>query len=161
MNKGAHISSLTGEKISEFQVVSAVDGATASLGLRLKSYLLAPVWDDPPHYCLLIEEDDLDGPAIRERLASEVESRLAIANVEYENKRATLRLGPVRVARVARGSWADLQRKRLARSGGTAEQYKQPCLMSDLKAVEGFRVVEEPAKGEMVSDRVFETKKMV
>ena len=42
LNKGAHYSSLTGEKLSEFQVVAAVDGAVGDLGLRLKSYLLAP-----------------------------------------------------------------------------------------------------------------------
>ena len=55
LNKGAHISSLTGEKVSEFQVVASVDAATKALDLRLKSYLLAPCWDDPPYYTLLVE----------------------------------------------------------------------------------------------------------
>ena len=141
LNKGAHISSLTGEKISEFQVVSAVNEATSALGLKLKSYLLAATWDDPPYYSLLVEGDDLPGEDVAERLAAEVESRLAIVNVEYENKRSTLRLGPIRLQRIRPGSWAELQQRRLARSGGTAEQYKQPCLMADVKAIEEFGVV--------------------
>ncbi|MDB5351040.1 MAG: auxin-responsive promoter-binding protein [Planctomycetota bacterium] len=142
LNKGAHISSLTGEKLSEFQVVSAVNAATAALSFRLKSYLLLPAWDEPPYYSLLVEEDDLPGRGAADQLASEVEARLAVGNVEYENKRATLRLGPIRVRRIPTGSWMEFQRKRLARSGGTAEQYKQPCLMSDLEAIEDFRLLD-------------------
>ena len=142
LNKGAHISSLTGEKVSEFQVVSAVDAATESLGMRLKSYLLVPSWDDPPYYSLLVEDDDLRGAEAADRLAGEVESRLSGVNLEYENKRDTLRLGPIRVRRIPAGSWAEFQRLRLSRSGGTAEQYKQPCLLSDLKAIDDFRLLE-------------------
>ena len=41
--------------------------------------------------------------------------------------------------RIAAGSWADFQRRRLAQSGGTVEQYKQPHLMPDLKAIESFQ----------------------
>src|SRR4051794_710807 len=50
LNKGAHFSSMTGEKLSEFQVVAAVDAAVAELSVRLKSFLLLPTWGDPPHY---------------------------------------------------------------------------------------------------------------
>ena len=151
LNKGAHISSLTGEKVSEFQVVSAVDAATASLGMKLKSYLLAPSWDDPPYYSLLVEDDDLESSAASERLACEVERRLNEANPEYENKRATLRLGPVQVRRIPPGSWAAYQKRRLARSGGTAEQYKQPCLTSDLKTLEEFIIRDGETRARHVS----------
>ena len=41
LNKGAHFSSLTGEKLSEFQVVAAVDEAPArGSGIQLRSSLL-------------------------------------------------------------------------------------------------------------------------
>ncbi len=145
LNKGAHISSLTGEKISEFQVVSAVNDATATLGLRLKSYLLAATWDDPPYYSLLIEGDDLPGAGTGPRLAAEVEARLAAANAEYENRRVTLRLGPIRVRSIRPGSWTEFQKRRLSRSGGTAEQYKQPCLMADVNAIDEFGPAEPGA----------------
>jgi hypothetical protein len=138
LNKGAHISSMTGEKLSEFQVVAAVNSAQARLGIRLHSYLLLPTWDEPPYYSLLVEETDLRGPAPAERLAEEVEGELKRLNLEYENKRSTRRLGPIRVRRIPVGSWSDFQRRRLAQSGGTVEQYKQPHLMPDLKAIDSF-----------------------
>ena len=141
LNKGAHFSSLTGEKLSEFQVVAALAEAQRALGIRLASFLLLPAWGDPPAYHLLVEETDLDAaePTLADRLAAKVESELRRLNVEYENKRATLRLGPIRVRRIPVGSWAEFQKRRLAQSGGTVEQYKQPHLIPDLTALDAFR----------------------
>ncbi len=138
LNKGAHYSSLTGEKLSEHQVIAAVEAAQLAIGMHLRSYLLAPTWDDPPYYSLLIEESDLVSPGIAERLASAVEHELRYQNVEYVSKRDTLRLGPVRILRIAEGSWADFQKRRLVRSGGTVEQYKQPHLVPDLDLINSF-----------------------
>ena len=138
LNKGAHFSSLTGEKLSEYQVVAAVNAAQRALDMPLKSYLVLPSWGDPPHYNLLVEEPDVADEAALDRLAAEVEEQLRRANLEYENKRQTLRLGAIRPFRIPAGSWADFQRRRLSRSGGTVEQYKQPCLLSDLEAIQGF-----------------------
>jgi hypothetical protein len=145
LNKGAHFSSLTGEKLSEFQVVAAVNAAAPAAGLRLKSFLLLPTWGDPPYYSLLVEDDDLPDPVAGDRLAAEVEARLSSLNVEYENKRSTLRLGPIRTRRLPPGSWAEFQRRRLARSGGTVEQYKQPCLIPDPAALDSFRLLDDVA----------------
>jgi GH3 auxin-responsive promoter len=139
LNKGSHFSSMTGEKLSEFQVVTALAATQRVLGLHLNSFLLLPTWGDPPFYSLLVEEGDLTGDLIAERLAAETDRQLQRVNVEFENKRSTLRLGPIRVRRLPTGSWAEFQRRRLARSGGTVEQYKQPCLMADLAAIESFR----------------------
>ncbi len=137
LSKGAHFSSLTGEKLSEYQVVAAVDAAQAAVGIRLRSYLVLPTWGEPPHYNLLVEEGDAtEGGA--DRLAAEVEDRLGRINLEYENKRSTLRLGPIRAFRIPEGSWDDFRRRRLASNGGTVEQYKQPRLLSDLKALYAF-----------------------
>jgi hypothetical protein len=140
LNKGAHFSSLTGEKLSEFQAVAAVRAAQASVGLPLQSFLLLPVWGDPPHYDLLVEagdlpETDATAPA---RLAAAADIELGRQNDEYANRRETLRLGAIRTRRIVTGSWADFQKRRLARSGGTVEQYKQPCLLADLEASASF-----------------------
>jgi len=139
LSKGAHFSSLTGEKLSEYQVVEAVSAAQRSLGIRLTAFLVLPSWGDPPYYNLLVEDGDVPEEATADRLASEVEEQLQRVNLEYENKRSTRRLGPIRAFRIPAGSWSDFQRRRLARSGGTVEQYKQPCLLSDLDALDGFR----------------------
>jgi hypothetical protein len=142
LNKGAHISSLSGEKLSEHQVVAAVEAAQRSLGLRLKSYLLLPTWGEPPFYSLLVESDDLDPGASSERLGDRVEAELQSQNVEYANKRETLRLAPVRIGRIPEGSWGHFQRRRLAKSGGTVEQYKQPHLIPDVEEISAFRLLD-------------------
>ena len=139
LNKGAHFSSLTGEKLSEHQVVEAVDRSQRNLGIALKSYLVLPSWGDPPYYNLLVEEGDVPDGSTLDRLALEVEGQLQKVNLEYENKRETLRLGAIRPFLIPAGSWFEFQSRRLSKSGGTVEQYKQPCLLSDLDAIEGFR----------------------
>lgn len=144
LNKGAHYSSLAGEKLSEFQVVAAVREAQERAGLPLKSFLLLPTWGEPPSYSLLVEDNDLPRPEDAARLASVVEAQLRRQNLEYENRRETLRLGPIRTRRLPNGAWTDFQRRRLAKSGGTVEQYKQPCLMPDVEAITSFQFVDEP-----------------
>lgn len=143
LNKGAHFSSLTGEKISEHQVIAAVSEAQRALGLRLKSYLLLPVWGDPPSYGLLVETSDLPDRQTGDRLAEAVEKALRELNVEYAAKRDSLRLDPVRVIRARDGAWSDFQKRRLAQSGGTVEQYKQPHLVPDVDAIRDFPTIVE------------------
>jgi GH3 auxin-responsive promoter len=142
LNKGAHYSSLTGEKLSEHQVIAALDSAQKAVGLRLKSFLLLPTWGEPPYYSLLVEDDDLPEDMIATRLGDAAERSLRTQNVEYESKRDTLRLGPVRIVRIPSGSWSEFQKRRLARSGGTVEQYKQPHLVPDLELIDSFRRLE-------------------
>lgn len=139
LNKGAHYSSLTGEKLSEFQVVAAVEQSLKALNLHVKSFLLLPTWGDVPRYTLLIEHDDLSDASQIPGLEAEVDRRLSDLNIEYENKRSTQRLGPVHVRRIVSGSWSDFQKKRLAKSRGVLEQYKQPCLLPDLDAIRQFQ----------------------
>jgi hypothetical protein len=142
LNKGSHFSSLAGEKLSEFHVVEAVDGAARTLGISLSSSLLVPRWSDPPEYVLLVEQQELEDRLAAPRLADTVEINLCRINCEYENRRATLRLGRVRVVPVAAGSWAAYQRRRLSQSGGTPEQYKQPRLVPDPAIYDDFELIE-------------------
>jgi hypothetical protein len=142
LNKGAHYSSLSGEKLSEHQVIAAVEVAQQALGFRLRSYLLLPVWGDPPYYSLLIEANELPGSEIADRLATMIEQELRRQNTEYANRLDTRRLGEVRILRIPEGSWAEFQKRRLGRSGGTVEQYKQPHLVPDPDLLASFRIVE-------------------
>ena len=142
LNKGAHYSSLAGEKLSEYQVIASVQVAQRAAGCALRSYLLLPSWSEPPYYSLLVEEDDLDDPDAADRLAAAVEEELRRQNAEYANRLETRRLGPVRIIRIRRGSWAELQKRRLARSGGAMEQYKQPHLIPDLEQIAAFQAAE-------------------
>ena len=40
------------------------------------------------------------------------------------------------------GSWSAFQKRRLVRSGGAVEQYKQPHLIPDLNQIDTFQPVE-------------------
>lgn len=145
LNKGSHFSSLSGEKLSEHQVVAAVERAQRVLNMTLKSYLLVPEWGDPPRYVLLVESADLAHHAGADRaLAEQVEIELRKQNDEYDNRQQTLRLAPAAVRAVADGSWSAFQRRRLAKSGGALEQYKQPHLSAELDLSATF----EPAAPE-------------
>jgi GH3 auxin-responsive promoter len=142
LNKGAHFSSLAGEKLSEHQVIAAVQAAQRAAGCALKSYLLLPSWSEPPYYSLLVEDDDLNGTDSDVRLAAAVEEELRRQNLEYANRQDTRRLGPARIVRIPPGSWSAFQKRRLAKSGGAVEQYKQPHLIPDLNQIETFQPVE-------------------
>ena len=133
LNKGAHYSSLTGEKISEHQVIAAVEAAQRAVAAARELVPACPDLGRPA----VLRPPGRGGrpgrtPERSEALASAVERELRRQNVEYVCKRDSLRLGPVRILPIPNGSWAEFQRRRLVRSGGTVEQYKQPHLVPDL-----------------------------
>lgn len=138
LNKGSHISSITGEKISESQVVAALKQASSELHLDLSYYTLSPVWDDPPGYRLLVETVDLPTPEVASRLCAAADSQLQKLNVEYGEKRTTGRLTPIAPVLLPTGSWTRFARSRQSKLGGSVEQYKHPCLVPDLKFCETF-----------------------
>ncbi|MGQ0634813.1 MAG: GH3 auxin-responsive promoter family protein [Planctomycetaceae bacterium] len=138
LNKGAHISSVTGEKISESQVVAALRRATSELGVDLSHYTVTPVWGDPPGYRLLVEETDLIARELGERLSALVDAHLQRLNMEYGEKRATGRLRSLVPVYLPPGSWLRFARARQSKLGGSVEQYKHPCLAPDLAFCEVF-----------------------
>jgi hypothetical protein len=128
-NKGAHFSNMTGEKLGEVQIVHAAKRAFDEFGLAIEHFMIAPVTGDPAHYVLLIEES-LKSEA-KDRLARRVDVHLSHVNCEYEDRLATQRLGPLCVQQVPCDTWAKLRARRLARLGGSPEQYKHTFLTGD------------------------------
>jgi hypothetical protein len=132
LSKGAHFANLTGEKLSEYHVTQSMVEVLRELNLTLTAYSLAPCWDDEqPYYGLFVERDDLMGADAGQRLVQRLETKLREVNVEYASKRESQRLGPVRLELLRPGAWAEWDRERLQRTGGTLEQYKHPCLIAD------------------------------
>lgn len=146
LSKGALFSNLTGEKISEYHVSGAMTDVLRELNLNLTAYSLAPCWDDEqPYYGLFVERGDLNGREQSLKLAQALDQRLCAVNIEYAAKRDSLRLGPLRLQIIPTGAWQTWDRERLARTGGTLEQYKHPGLISDPKFRETMHVEEEIA----------------
>ena len=143
LNKGAHFSSLTGEKLSEHQVIAAVEEAQQKVGLQLRSYLLLASWGEPPFYSLLWKQATWLSAESTGHLATAADERASQPTTSNMPTSAdTLRLGPVRTIPLPEGSWAEFQKRRLAQSGGTVEQYKQPHLIPDLGAIDSFQLSE-------------------
>jgi GH3 auxin-responsive promoter len=144
LNKGSYVANITGEKLSEHHVTYGMAQVLHELDLCLGAYSVAPCWDDElPYYGLFIERGELPSAEHGLQLAESLDQRLMKLNVEYASKRDTLRLGPIRLELLKPGTWQDWDRKRLARTGGTLEQYKHPCLISDPAFRDSLPVEEE------------------
>ncbi len=133
LGKGHHFASLTGEKLSEYQVTGAMADVTQQLGLPLPVYTVAPIWNDQQPYYGLFVERGIWPDAAANAVLTAFDATLSIANDEYRGKRSSGRLGAIRVFWLPPGTWANWDGARLAKAGGTPEQYKHPCLIGDLK----------------------------
>jgi hypothetical protein len=143
LNKGAHFSSITGEKISESQVAMGVRRGFEELGIELETFTLAPRWGDPPGYVLLVEPG-IDHQRHR-ALARAIDRQLGQLNFEYANRLETHRLRPLAVREIPAGTWSAFRSERIGRLGGSLEQYKHPCLVSELDFVDKLEQLEAHA----------------
>jgi hypothetical protein len=133
LHKGAHIASVTGEKLSESQVVEAVKSTLEEFQHRVSYFTLAPTWGQPPRYELMLESSELPGRDAKNKFEARVDARLCELNCEYQEKRGTGRLDPVRIATLKNGSWTQFAAQRQSSLGGSIEQYKHPCLLPNLE----------------------------
>jgi hypothetical protein len=132
VGKGNRFANLTGEKLSEYQVTRAVDQVASKLAQPLSAYSVAPCWDESqPHYAIFLEESDGRDAALLRRFVLELDIALGDYNIEYEAKRSSGRLGPLRAQLVSDGFWKQWDLARLQKTGGSPEQYKHPCLIGD------------------------------
>ena len=93
MQKGKGVTSLTGEKLYESQVLRAVHAATAECG-RAVRFVMMLADEDAGRYQLYVETDAGPRPNAKV-LASAVDAKLKLANIEYLAKRESARLGPL------------------------------------------------------------------
>jgi len=142
LHKGAHISNITGEKVTESQVVDAVRDTAMELEISVPQFVVIPVWGEPPGYRLLVEAGEFDSPEIMAELASLVDQHLCRSNEEYREKRNTDRLSELVGQFVANGTMENLAKKRNQRKGGSMEQYKHPCLIADLDFIDELPQIE-------------------
>lgn len=128
-------SSLTGEKLTEWHVMEAVQAAVAGTRIPALDYQLRPEWGEPPRYALLVEldpvPDDL-GPFL-----AALEDKLAEVNVEYAAKRSSQRLGPPNLVVLPRGELRRWQERELAATGRSDAQAKIARLRRDLLILDG------------------------
>ncbi len=140
MNKGRHISSLTGEKLTEQQALHGFERACRTLGLAADLFVLAPQWADPPFYRLHVPQTLLPARVAPDQLAAEMDRQLRALNIEYAGKRDTGRLGRVQVNPLPAAFLPDLEARTLATRRGRYEQYKHRYLYPQPGDDAGFPV---------------------
>jgi len=91
LNKGKHIASLTGEKITEHQVLSGFQKAVINSSSKTPYFRFFPTYSKTPHYKLYIEEESV---AVRnaESFLQAIDQSLCEQNIEYASKRHSGRL---------------------------------------------------------------------
>ncbi len=154
LNKGRHISSITGEKISEFQVVEAVNHTARQFELGLESYCMFPKWGKIPHYGLLVEEGTAGTQNLWAGFLKELDRELCRLNYEYQSKRSSVRLGPVSLFFAPKGTFAAIKEERLRARGGRLEQYKHVFLVPDENWIRQFQIVREFYVAESAESKV-------
>jgi hypothetical protein len=131
LSKGRRILSLTGEKVSEAQATEAVARAVARSGLHIEAFTVSVRMPaaERPGYLVAVEPAGDGGPrAGLTAFLSAFEEELRGLNVEYREKRDSLRLSAPVLLLLAAGSYARYRADRLA-GGAHDGQIKPPNLL--------------------------------
>ena len=127
-HKGGTMSSVTGEKIGESHVVQAMDQTLSHVGGQVDGFVVTPLWPDPeaeeavPSYLLAVELDEDPEEEYLEKLTYTFDKSLQMVNMEYGAKRESLRLDPMEVVLLPKGSF----RKKLEKTR-YEEGPRRPC----------------------------------
>ena len=131
VQKGKGVTSITGEKLYEGQVIDAVMAVTARLGVAVEFFVMLAD-EEASGYTLFIESGT-SAPGAGAELADALDRRLRETNVEYETKRDSGRLAPVRVQWLGSGAGAAYRAERVAQGQRDAQfkylhlQYAREC----------------------------------
>ena len=125
VQKGRGVTSLTGEKLYEAQVIQAVQDVSRRFGVAAAFFVLV-AREDSASYTLYIEGDEAEHH-VKPQLEAGVDERLGELNLEYHGKRASGRLEPVTVAWLRRGAAADYKAA-CVRNGQREGQFKPAVL---------------------------------
>lgn len=129
-------SSITGEKLTEQQVLEAARVASTQCGYHPAEFLLYPCSGEVPHYSVMLDPNKLPAQTAANEKSeldwfAAFESALRAANSEYRDKCDSGRLGPLALYRVAGGALAEA-RTALKASSVSDEQVKSEVLSSCL-----------------------------
>ena len=117
VQKGKGVTNITGEKLYEHQVLEAVETVLKKSGLACEFYVM--VADVPSAgYTLYLEQT-----TVPSSFSCEVDEQLARLNVEYQAKRESGRLKPLRLVRLREGT-AEAYRRHCVAKGQRDTQFK-------------------------------------
>lgn len=120
VQKGQGVTSITGEKLTETQMLQAVQQTAGELSLRA-DFFVALADEQAARYELYLEA--AGDAAADDTIAQVLDRALRTLNAEYDSKRASGRLHPLRARRLRPGT-GDAYRRHCAASGQREAQFK-------------------------------------
>lgn len=142
IQKKQGFSSVTGEKLYEDQVVSAVDMAMQDIAFSFEFLGAVLEWSHKPRYAFMVE---FSRPCSREeklRLLRAIEDHLHKLNFEYASKRSSERLGTP-VLKVTRNGESLRYRRERVMNGSNDGQFKTLKLTDNETYLSEFAIEEE------------------
>lgn len=138
IQKGKGVTNITGEKLYEEQLMSAIDQASKSTNLPVKFYMaLAKVSRNL--YELYVEFKDHSAKADYADFLSQVETALQTINIEYQAKRKSLRLNAMELHVLSEGAFEGFKKMRID-EGIREAQFKTVPLTQDETLTRAFDV---------------------
>lgn len=129
LSRGLHTANITGEKITEHQVVEAMRIAAGRAGAAVERFVLQGRFAQTPYYELCLDTGDGVEPDL---LAERMDRALGELNIEYQAKRKSKRLGAIRAAPLPPGTLTRAENEKIRTRRGRSEQYKHQYLMTEI-----------------------------
>jgi hypothetical protein len=142
IQKGKNVSSATGEKLYEAQVIDAIRKAKEATGVDVEFFCACLEWQIPPSYSFLVEFTQEHDMGKKKHFLSHVEESLGVINIEYKAKRSSQRLGDPKLKILEKGSFEKFRKARLAVLQHDS-QFKASHLRCDFKIPPEFKIIEE------------------
>lgn len=131
VQKGMGISSITGEKLTEEQVSVALQYAIRQHSLdQIDHFILAVELADVPYYKGYVENSGELPESVLSAMARTIDLSLQLQNIEYKDKRESMRLAPIQLVEVPRGTFKRLRQQRV-HDGAPEAQVKIPFLTNN------------------------------
>lgn len=121
VQKGIGVTSITGEKVTEVQLLQAVEEVAGALAFQA-GFFAALADENRLGYVLYLEASD-GNPPPADAIAVAIDAKLRALNIEYDGKRASGRLQPLQVQRLRPGS-GDSYRRHCVANGQREAQFK-------------------------------------
>lgn len=130
-HKIGNVLSMTGEKVTEAQVVEAMTEVARRSSQPLAGFTVSIALHDTPAYLLAVE------PHATDEILGAFDAALRARNIEYAAKRDSLRLGPPVGLDLPPGTYLRLRRDHTA-AGAPDGQWKVPHLVHDAETVRAW-----------------------
>ena len=128
LSRGASTANITGEKLTEHQVVEAMRRASRKLAKPVERFVVQGRFAALPYYELRLEAD----AAFASAVAAALDEAIAELNMEYRAKRKSDRLGAIRAVLLPAGTLQREEERRIAGRRGRGEQYKHQYLLAEV-----------------------------